>query len=246
MPDRQIFYDPQRKRWKRLRRILDASAVAVTIIVAGVIFNTLRVQTLPELFFPNQKHNYKALSDRTPLLKGTRPGQLPRRKSTKSPSQITLNTGEGLRAAYYVPDDATSYSSFKQHVHQIDMLFPEWLHVNAPDPVLYAVGLDAHEYRVIDGNTVHDPDDLDKIKRVIQEAHEDTEVFPHINNYNEQTQQWDPSIGDMLADPAKRAALRQQLVRFFTAMPAYHGLSLDFENLNEPAVPAYMTFVQEL
>jgi peptidoglycan-N-acetylglucosamine deacetylase len=246
MPEKQIFYDPQRKRWKRLRRILDASAVALTIIVAGVIFNTLRVQTLPELFFPNQKHNYKALSDRTPLLKGTRPGQLPRRKSTKSPSQITLNTGEGLRAAYYVPDDATSYSSFKQHVHQIDMLFPEWLHVNAPDPVLYAVGLDAHEYRVIDGNTVHDPDDLDKIKRVIQEAHEDTEVFPHINNYNEQTQQWDPSIGDMLADPAKRAALRQQLVRFFTAMPAYHGLSLDFENLNEPAVPAYMTFVQEL
>jgi cellulose synthase/poly-beta-1,6-N-acetylglucosamine synthase-like glycosyltransferase/peptidoglycan/xylan/chitin deacetylase (PgdA/CDA1 family)/spore germination protein YaaH len=246
MPEKQIFYDPQRKRWKRLRRILDVSAVALTIIVAGVIFNTLRVQTLPELLFPYQKHNYKALSDRTPLLKGTRPGQTARRKSTKNPSQITLNTGEGLRAAYYVPDDATSYSSFKQHVHQIDMLFPEWLHVNAPDPVLYAVGPDAREYRVIDGNTVHDPDDLNKIKRVIQEAREDTEVFPHINNYNEQTQQWDPSIGDMLADPAKRATLRQQLVRFFTAQPAYHGLSLDFENLNEPAVPAYMTFVQEL
>jgi cellulose synthase/poly-beta-1,6-N-acetylglucosamine synthase-like glycosyltransferase/peptidoglycan/xylan/chitin deacetylase (PgdA/CDA1 family)/spore germination protein YaaH len=246
MPEKQIFYDPQRKRWKRLRRILDSSAVAVTIIVAGVIFNTLRVQTLPELFFPNQKHNYKALSDRTPLLRGTRSGQPNRRKSTKKPSQITLNNGEGLRAAYYVPDDATSYSSFKQHIHQIDMLFPEWLHVNAPDPVLYAVGTDAREYRVIDGNTVHDPDDLDKIKRVIQAAREDTEVFPHINNFNEQTQQWDPSIGDMLADPAKRAALRQQLVRFFTALPTYHGLSLDFENLNEPAVPAYMTFVQEL
>src|SRR6202044_2511887 len=105
---------------------LDASAVAVTVIVAGVIFNTLRVQTLPELLFPSQKHNYKALSDRTPLLKGARPGPPARRKSTQKPSQITLNTGEGLRAAYYVPDDATSYSSFKQHVHQIDMLFPEW------------------------------------------------------------------------------------------------------------------------
>ncbi len=99
---------------------------------------------------------------------------------------------------------------------------------------------------MIDGNTVHDPDDLNKIKRVIQETREDTEVFPHINNYNEQTQQWDPSIGDMLADPAKRAVLRRQLVRFLTALPAYHGFSLDFENLNEAAVPAYMTFVKEL
>ncbi len=246
MPEKQIFYDPQRKRWKRLRRILDASAVAVTIIVAGVIFNTLRGQTIPELLFPTQKHNYKALSDRTPLLKGTRPGQPTRRKTTQKPSQITLNTGEGLRAAYYVPDDATSYSSFKQHVHQIDMLFPEWLHVNAPDPVLLAVGPDFREYPVIDGKTVHDPDDLNKIKRVIQLAHEDTEVFPHVNNYNEQTQQWDPAIGEMLGDPAKRAALRQQFVRFLTAMPSYHGLSLDFENLNDPAVPNYMAFIKEL
>ncbi len=103
MPEKQIFYDPQRKRWKRLRRILDASAVALTLVVVGVIFNTLRGQTLPELLFPIQKHNYKALSDRTPLLKGIRPGPPARRKSTKNPSQITLNTGEGLRAVPTFP-----------------------------------------------------------------------------------------------------------------------------------------------
>ena len=31
MPDRQIFYDPERKRWKRLRRILDISGVVFTL-----------------------------------------------------------------------------------------------------------------------------------------------------------------------------------------------------------------------
>ena len=246
MPEKQIFYDPQRKRWKRLRRILDAAAVVLTIVLGGVIFNSLRGLPLPELLLPSLRHNYKALNDRTPLLKGARPGAPARRKSDRKPSDIPLNTGEGLRAAYYVPDDATSYSSFKQHIHQIDMLFPEWLHVNAPEPELLAVGSDFREYRVIDGKTVHDPDDLNKIKRVIQATREDTEVFPHVNNYNEQTQQWDPAIGDMLGDPGKRAALRQQMVRFLTAMPAYRGLSLDFENLNAPAVPAYMAFIQEL
>ncbi len=37
MPDRQIFFDPERKRWKRLRRILDAAAVVSTLVLAGFI-----------------------------------------------------------------------------------------------------------------------------------------------------------------------------------------------------------------
>src|SRR6202795_4674983 len=133
MVDKQIFFDPQRKRWKRLRRILDIGAVVTTLVVGGVIFNTLRGQPLPELFLPLAKHNLRALHDRTPLLKGAKPAAPPRRKTSRPASAIQLNTGEGLRAAYYAPDDATSYSSFKAHVHQIDMLFPEWLHVDAPD-----------------------------------------------------------------------------------------------------------------
>ena len=63
MPDRQIFFDPQRKRWKRLRRILDAAAVLSTLVVAGFIFNVLRSQHLPELLLPIPKHNYRALPD---------------------------------------------------------------------------------------------------------------------------------------------------------------------------------------
>ena len=82
---------------------------------------------------------------------------------------------------------------------------------------------------------MHDPDDGNKIKRVIQAAKEDTEIFPHLNNFNPNTQSWDPAIGAMLADPDKRAALRQQIVRFLTAFPAYRGLSLDIENLPDNA-----------
>ena len=80
----------------------------------------LRNQPLPELLLPTAKHNYKALSDRAAQqrAKALRPA---RRKTTRKPSEIPLNSGEGLRAAYYVPDDEASYSSFKQHVHQIDM-----------------------------------------------------------------------------------------------------------------------------
>ena len=72
MPDRQIFFDPQRKRWKRLRRILDATAVLTTLVMAGFIFNIMRNQRLPELLLPSPRHNYKALHDRNPQLRGVK------------------------------------------------------------------------------------------------------------------------------------------------------------------------------
>jgi len=244
MPHRQIFFDPERKRWKRLRRVIDVTAVVSTLVLAGFIFNVLRTQQLPELLLPTPKHNYKALSDHPALLKGAKPA---RRKTNRKPSDIPLNSGEGLRAAYYVEDDATSYSSLKEHVHQIDLLFPQWLHVDAAQPALLAIDNDSHrEYPVISRNAVHDPDELNKVKRVIQAAKVDMEIFPHLNNFNPNTQRWDPAIATLLADDGQRAALRWQIVRFLSSYPVYRGISLDFENLAPSAVPDYLTFVQEL
>jgi cellulose synthase/poly-beta-1,6-N-acetylglucosamine synthase-like glycosyltransferase/peptidoglycan/xylan/chitin deacetylase (PgdA/CDA1 family)/spore germination protein YaaH len=252
MPDKQIFFDPQRKRWKRLRRILDVTAVVSTLVFAGFIFNVLRNQQLPELLLPTLKHNYKALNDRPLVPRGGKEPRPARRKTGRKPSEIAFNTGEGLRAAYYVQDDAASYSSFKEHVHQIDMLFPEWLHVNAPSGTLMATTSDNREYPVVDGQTVRDPDELNKIKRVIQGAREDTEIFPHLTSYNPHTQSFDSSIGGVLMDVGKRAALREEIVRFLTAFKGpkgewvYPGLSLDIENLPDNADQAYLSFIQEL
>ena len=130
MPDKQIFFDPQRKRWKRLRRILDVTAVITTLVLAGFIFNVLRTQRAARAAAarrPSTTTRPCAIARRARARPGpcAPPAARPRRK----PSEIPFNTGEGLRAAYYAPDDAASYSSFKEHVHQIDMLFPQWLHV---------------------------------------------------------------------------------------------------------------------
>src|SRR5271157_5325783 len=247
MPDKQIFFDPQRKRWKRLRRILDAAAVVSTLVLAVFIFNVLRYQQLPELLLPTLRHNYKALPSRALLPNGAKAPRPARRKTTRKPSDIPFNTGEGLRAAYYVPDDAASYSSFKEHVQQLDLLFPQWLHVDAPQATLLAINNESHrEYPVVDGAAVHDPDEDNRVKRVIQAAKEDTEIFPHLNNFNPNTQSWDSAIGGVLKDQGKRAALRQQILRLFTAYPVYRGLSLDFESLPDDAGPAYLSFIQEL
>ena len=245
MPDKQIFFDPQRKRWKRLRRVLDAAAVLSTLILAAFILNVFRAQRLPELTLTTPKHNFKALPD--PFPRSAKIVHPPRRKTDRKPSEIPLNSGEGLRAAYYIPDDPASYSSFKQHVHQIDFLFPQWLHATTPSGTLMGTNNDTHrEYPIVEGATVHDPDDGDKVKHVIQIAKEDTEVFPHLNNYNTTNQSWDAGFGAVLKDAGKRSALRAEIVRLFTAYTFYRGLSLDFESLPDDANPAYITFIHEL
>jgi cellulose synthase/poly-beta-1,6-N-acetylglucosamine synthase-like glycosyltransferase/peptidoglycan/xylan/chitin deacetylase (PgdA/CDA1 family)/spore germination protein YaaH len=252
MPDKQIFFDPQRRRWKRLRRVFDVTAVIFTLVLAGFIFNVLRFQRLPELLLPTPRHNFKALPDRPALPRSAKAQRAARRKTDRKASEIPLNSGEGLRAAWYVQDDAASYSSFKEHVHQLDMLFPEWLHVNAPSGTLLATSSDNREYAVVDGTTVHDPDQSNKIKRVIQAAKEDTQIFPHLTSFNPHTGSFDPAIGSVLVDVNQRAALRRQIVTFLTAFKTpkgewvYPGLSLDIENLPDNADQAYMSFIQEL
>ncbi len=253
MQEDQIFFDPGRKRWKRLRRILDISAVIITLVLIGFIFNVLRSRPLPELLLPTPKHNYRAIRDNVSAPRYQKFLHPTHRKTRRRASEIPFNSGEGLRAAYYVPYDEASYSSFKQHVHQIDMLFPAWLHATSGNPHLSGIDNESHRaYRIVDGNTIHDPDDLGRIKHVIAAAHEDTEIFPHLDNFDSTTQKWDANFALVLADPAQRSALIDEIVEFLTAFRTqkgdwvYSGLSLDFESLPDNAVPNYLSFIKEL
>ncbi|PMV35582.1 hypothetical protein C1X16_30405, partial [Pseudomonas sp. FW305-3-2-15-C-R2A1] len=70
------------------------------------------------------------------------------------PSDVPLNSGEGLRAAYYVEDDPASFSSLRQHISQIDILFPEWLHVVSDNGDMLSYTIDNRPYKVINGGRV--------------------------------------------------------------------------------------------
>ena len=98
--NKQVFYDPQRKRWKRLRRILDVLALLGTVVFVIFIFGLLRVKPMKELLLPATPHNYRALSNRSAVL--PKPFQKlrrsPHRKTDLKPSDVPLNAGEGLRA----------------------------------------------------------------------------------------------------------------------------------------------------
>ena len=53
---------------------------------------------------------------------------------------------EGIRAAFYVPWDAASFSSLREYAQQIDLLYPEWLHVLTPDGHLQGVDAETNQF----------------------------------------------------------------------------------------------------
>jgi spore germination protein YaaH len=244
--NKPVFYDPQRKRWKRLRRIFDVLAL-IGVVLGGIfIIGLLKIKPLPELRLTSQTRNYKALTN--PPKPVVKPGQKvalsAHRKTQTKPSDIVLNSGEGLRAAYYVDWDPASYSSLKQHIKQIDLLFPEWLHVtDAAGTITAFTAEDNRPFNVVDKSGVRPVDQENKIARAIADNHVDTEVFPIIDNYDLTRNAYSPLIGQFLGSDAARANFVQQIDRFLAANPGYRGITFDFEDIPVDVMPEYKSLI---
>ena len=245
--NKQVFYDPHRKRWKRLRRIFDMLALIGLVLGAIFIINLWRMKPLPELLLQAPKRNYRALANPQTV---TKPAQKLRRsahrKTDRKASDIPLNSGEGLRAAYYVVDDPASYSSLKQHINQVDLLFPEWIHVVTPDGNLTGYTEDNSPFAVVDSAGVHQVDRENQVAKTIAKNHAGTEIFPLVNNYDPVKGEFLPSIGDFLTSDESRANFVKQIDTFLAANPSYHGISLDLEDIPTDAQSGFNALVAAL
>ena len=249
---KQIFYDPQRKRWKRLRRVFDILAVLLTLLLIIFAISAVRSASLPGLLLPTLKRNYRALptAERQEDLRRAlaRTDRSRRRHLRYRVSDVVLNQSEGVRAAFYV-NDQESYSSLKAHIHQIDILFPDWLHVIGSNGNLMGTTDEypVQTFRVVDHAGVHPVDPQMKVEHVIAAAKEDTEVIPMLNDYNGQQQNWDgDAAGRMLRNPEARHQLHVQLDKFLSANPNYRGICLDIEELPDRDMNDYLDWIADL
>jgi len=245
---KQIFYDPHRKRWKRLRRIFDL--LALFGVLTGIVFivGLLRMRPMRGLDLRSATKRYRALSNPpVPELRGREAlNRSAHRKTDLEPSDVVLNTTEGLRAAFYTDVDPASYASLKQHIKEIDLLFPEWLHVITPDGSLTAFSSDNTPFAVIDNTGVHGVDPENKVVKVLTAAREDTEIFPMVNNYNPHDGVFEDNVAQFLTDPAARANFLHQVDRFLAANTRYRGLTLDFQGLPPEAQAGYNQLIAAL
>jgi cellulose synthase/poly-beta-1,6-N-acetylglucosamine synthase-like glycosyltransferase/peptidoglycan/xylan/chitin deacetylase (PgdA/CDA1 family)/spore germination protein YaaH len=245
--NKQVFYDPQRKRWKRLRRIFDSLALIGTVLGVLFIVGLLRMKPMRGLDLRSATKRYRALYQPKPELKSKEKlNKSLHRKSDVMPSDVVMNEGEGLRAAFYTDTDPASFASFKAHVKQIDLLFPEWLHVVTPDGSVVGYTSDNIPFAVVDKQGVHSVDRENKIVKAITAAKQDTEIFPMVNNYSPVDGAFEPSVEQFLLTATARDNFVQQIDQFLEANTRYRGLTLDFQGLPPNARDGYSALVQSL
>ena len=239
-----VFYDPRRARWRRLRRTFDITAVVLSALIIFFVFTALRDEPLPELLFSPQKRAFKALKEserekaRERIKKAAARSH---RKSKLAASQVVLNQSEGIRAAFYVPWDAGSFSSLTAFAHQIDMLYPDWLHVLTADGRLQGVDDQTSKYfDVIDGKSVLPVDD--RVMPFLRNENPGMEVFPMVNN-NDGTDWVD--VSSFLNDADARARFRAEAAQFLSS-GRYRGLMIDFEAFPAKGQPGYVALLREL
>ncbi|MFZ0760655.1 MAG: glycosyltransferase [Candidatus Sulfotelmatobacter sp.] len=244
MPE-PVFYDPQRARWKRLRRLVDAAVAAFSVLVIFFVYTTLRDERLPELLFSPQKRAFKALKENEKAKARERHGKLasrPHRKSKLPASEVKLNQEEGIRAAFYVPWDAASFSSLRDYARQIDMLYPDWLHVLTSDGRLQAVDDQTNKFfDVVQNNRVRSVDD--RVMPFLNADDTNMEVFPMVNNFD--GTDWVGGITDFLNNPSARALFCRQ-VEMFLASGRFRGLMVDFEAFPSVGQPGYIALLNQL
>ncbi|HEU5413687.1 MAG TPA: glycosyltransferase [Candidatus Angelobacter sp.] len=239
---KQVFYDPERKRWTRLRLLFDVLGVGITALVLFFVVSVFfQKEPLPPTLLPAQNRKLRALKEhehrRKTQAKGTH-------RKTKAPaSEVVLNADEGIRAAYYVTWDAGSFVSLKEYYPQIDLLFPEWLHVLTPDGNIRSVDENNQLFSVLQNGRVHTPDD--KVMPFLRAEKANLDVLPLINNFDPVAKQWLTNIGDFLESPQSRQNFRSQLL-LFLASDRFKGATIDFEEIPLSAQPGFRALISEL
>ncbi len=241
-----VFYDPRQARWRRLRRLFDVLGISVMLLVIFFIYNALHGERLPELSLSWQKKPYRALSElekdkshrKKKLASAARQGH---RKTKSAASQIKLNSEEGIRAAFYVSWDAASFSSLREYAKQIDLLYPEWLHVLTPDGRLQGIDEDTSKFfDVVHGSMVHPVEP--KVMAFVKAEDPEMEVFPMVNNSDGAN--W-VDISGFLNDAEARARFRQEIGAFLAA-DRYRGLMVDFEDFPKKGQKGFSALLKDL
>ena len=238
-----VFYDPQRARWKRLRRLVDTLVLAITGLVIFFVYTSLRDEHLPELLFSPQKRAFKALKESEKARdRQKKLANRSHRKSKLPASEVELNQEEGIRAAFYVPWDAASFSSLRDYARQIDLLYPDWLHVLTPDGRLQAVDDQTNKFfDVVQNDHVRSVDD--RVMPFLKTEDPAMEVFPMVNNFD--GTEWVGGITDFLNNPNARAIFRRQ-VGMYLSSDRFGGLMVDFEAFPSVGQKGYVALLNEL
>jgi peptidoglycan-N-acetylglucosamine deacetylase len=237
-----IFYDSDKVRWRRTRRILELSGVLLTLLLVYFFVTVAGSVELPSSLLPDTRPIYHAAKKKNTKLVSTREG---RHRRVARIGQIPQGY-DPLRAAFFVSWDSNSLATLKKHYKDLDLLIPEQLHAVTPDGAITVV--DYERYQTVQ-TTPEDAIarlDQDKLHQWMRSTNPAVElpIMGLLNNYD--GKDWKvPEMVEMLANPTARQHLVQDVTRFATDAHE-SGIVVDFEEVPLKSQPHFREFTAEL
>jgi peptidoglycan-N-acetylglucosamine deacetylase len=224
MPERKpIFYDEERRRWRRTRHVLELAGAFFTLLLVIFLINVGRNPDLPDILRADTHGGLHSIRARVKA-KTTRQG---RRRKVAALGKIPQNY-DPLRAAFYVSYDSTSLASLQLHYHDLDLLIPEMMHAVSPDGRL---------------DVDQDPK-LVAWMQTLQARGVELPVMGMVNNNDGKDWQV-PGMVQMLASPSSRDRLSTKLEEFADAQHE-SGIVVDFEQVPQSSQEDFKHFVHDL
>jgi cellulose synthase/poly-beta-1,6-N-acetylglucosamine synthase-like glycosyltransferase/spore germination protein YaaH/peptidoglycan/xylan/chitin deacetylase (PgdA/CDA1 family) len=218
-----IFYDEQRRRWRRTRRLLEITGAVFTVVLVVFFFTVLERVELPQVLLPNAHASRRGFLAAAKA-KAAPPKRKGRHERVAELGQVPANY-DPLRIAFYVSWDPSSLASLQQHYRDIDLLVPEQLHSVTANGRL---------------DTESDP----KLMAWQQSVGVNIPTMPLLNN-SDGTLWRIQEMADLLRNPDARQKLVQSVVAHVVDANQ-SGVALDFEQVPDKSQHDFVNFVGEL
>lgn len=237
-----IFYDSEKVRWRRTRRVLEVSGVLLTLLLVYFFITIARSVELPSsLLLPDTRPIYHALKKKLSKPAVLREG---RHKRIANIGQVPA-AYDALRAAFFVSWDPNSLASLKKHYKDIDLLMPEQLHAVSADGVITVVDYELNQKVKASPAEAISRIKQDKLHQWMRSMNPPLELpmMGLLNNYDGQV--WrSTELAELLAIPASRRRLITDVTDY--AVESHQaGIVVDFEEVPEKSQAEFRQFIGE-
>jgi len=234
-----IFYDAEKVRWRRTRRILEISGALLTLLLVYFFITIAGSVELPSSLLPDTRPTYHSIKKKNLKLVSAREG---RHLRVSRIGQIPAGY-DPLRAAFFVSWDPNSLASLKKHYKDLDLLMPEQLHSVTADGSLTVVDYERNQTVQASPSEVLSRLKQDKLHQWMHSLNPpvDLPMMGLLNNYDGVI--WRvKEMADMLANPAARHRLTADTTEY--ALEAHQsGIVVDFEEVPEESQDNFQEFI---
>ncbi|HXY00453.1 MAG TPA: glycosyltransferase [Candidatus Limnocylindrales bacterium] len=237
-----IFYDAEKVRWRRTRRILEVSGALLTLLLVYFFITVAGSVELPSSLLPDTRPAYHSVKKKNLKPVTLREG---RRGRVARIGQVPASY-DPLRAAFFVSWDANSLASLKKHYKDIDLLMPQQLHAVTPDGAITVVDYELNQTVKASPAEALSRLRADKLHQWMHAMNPPIELpmMGVLDNYDGAVWRVDELIA-MLADPSARRRLISDVVEY--AVEAHQsGIVVDFEGIPIKSQPHFRKFSAEL